>query len=169
AAGVQDPSFVPGHVEAGSGTTEPQHYELRTLFQWLVDNVDLTRQVIFECGHGEGQVVVGGRRVLLQRMATWQLADGGLKLSVPLELQAEISGLLSTSRQRGRLEEAQVQRLAKAWELVGAEVVSATVGTPEPAIFLVHRESAQAVVVAQWPSIEFARCPTGGAGPLSAA
>eukprot|EP00434_Breviolum_minutum_P011873 symbB.v1.2.010475.t1/scaffold679.1/size173156/11 len=64
-----------------------QHYELRSLFEWLVETVNLEQQVVFECGNGEGEVQVGGRRVLLHRMATWQLS-GSLKLSVPLELQA---------------------------------------------------------------------------------
>eukprot|EP00931_Biecheleriopsis_adriatica_P054046 TRINITY_DN31771_c0_g1_i1.p1 TRINITY_DN31771_c0_g1~~TRINITY_DN31771_c0_g1_i1.p1 ORF type:complete len:333 (-),score=75.47 TRINITY_DN31771_c0_g1_i1:167-1165(-) len=157
AAGAES-SLVPGQVQAGSGNAESQQHELRSLFQWLVESVDLSHQVVFECGSGEGEVQVGGRRVLLQRMATWQLSShAGLKLSVPLELQAELAGLLHDARKRGRLAEAQVQTLANSWELVGAEVVAASMGAPEPAIFLVHRQTAQAVVVAQWPSVEFVK------------
>jgi len=98
-------------------------------------------------------------------MATWQLCRGqeGLKLSVPVELQAEIGWMLSEGRSHGCILEAQVDRLARSWELVGAEVVSAAVGCPEPAIFLVHKESAQAIVVAKWPSVEFS---SGGSVPL---
>eukprot|EP00930_Biecheleria_cincta_P023901 TRINITY_DN17186_c0_g1_i1.p1 TRINITY_DN17186_c0_g1~~TRINITY_DN17186_c0_g1_i1.p1 ORF type:complete len:377 (-),score=77.41 TRINITY_DN17186_c0_g1_i1:156-1229(-) len=154
-SGVEDPSLVPNKIQAGNGAADAQHYELRSLFQWLVDSVDLSHQVVFECGSGEGEVHVGGRRVLLQRMATWQLSTG-LKLSVPLELQAEIAGMLTEARQKGRLADSQLHRLASTWELVGAEVVAAP-GTPEPAIFLVHRQTSQAVVVAQWPSVDFVR------------
>eukprot|EP00440_Ansanella_granifera_P005182 gb/GFBE01005621.1/.p1 GENE.gb/GFBE01005621.1/~~gb/GFBE01005621.1/.p1 ORF type:complete len:364 (+),score=63.74 gb/GFBE01005621.1/:1-1092(+) len=160
AAGVNDPTLVPSKINAGSGSSEPQRYELRSLFQWLVETVDLSHQVIFECGSGEGEVQVGGRRVLLQRMATWKLSmqsDSNLKLSVPLDLQAEIAEMLTGARRRGRLDESQLQNLASSWELVGAEVMAASVGTPEPAIFLVHKQTAQAVVIAQWPSVEFVR------------
>mmetsp|Transcript_52796 Transcript_52796/g.98884 ORF Transcript_52796/g.98884 Transcript_52796/m.98884 type:complete len:305 (-) Transcript_52796:121-1035(-) len=153
AMGAQD-DFVPGKVQAGSGTEEPS--ELRSLLEWLVGTVDLQRQVIFECGSGEGEVQVGGRRVTLHRMVTWQMGDSPLKLSVPLELQAEIAGMLTDARQRGRMEEAVLQRLSQTWELMGAEVVSASMGMPEPAIFLVHKGTAQAVVVAKWPAVEFA-------------
>lgn len=167
--GAAEPSLVPTRMNAGSGAPEPQQLsELRSLLQWLVESVDLSRHVVFDCG---GEVTVGGRRVLLQRMATWQLSggvpgghsDAQLKLSVPLDLQAEIAGMLAAARQQGgRMDEAVVQRLADAWEMVGTEVVSAAMGCPEPAIFLVHRESARAITVTQWPSVEFARAAPGG-------
>jgi len=152
-----DASLVPQKIKAGTGTGLDSHYELRSLFQWLVETVNLEQQVVFECGNGEGEVQVGGRHVLLHRMATWQLS-GSLKLSVPLELQAEISGLLLQARKRGRIDE-EVENLYSTWELLSAEVVSATstVSAPEPAIFLVHRQTGQAVVVAKWPTVEFRR------------
>jgi len=153
AVGV-DASLVPQRIQAGSGTMDMQHYELRSLFEWLVETVNLEQQVVFECGNGEGEVQVGGRRVLLHRMATWQLS-GSLKLSVPLELQAEISGVLLQARRRGRVDE-ELENLYSTWELLGAEVVSATsVSAPEPAIFLIHRQTGQALIVAKWPAVEF--------------
>lgn len=170
-----DPSFVPRFIESGgscsSGIAEPaQRREMRSLLQFLVECVDLTQQVVFECGGREGTVTVGGRRVLLQRMAAWRLSvnEGSLaaaaaddparalKLSVPLDLQAEIASMLLAARRKGSIGEMDVQRIAEAWEMVGAEVVSAAVGHPEPAIFLVHRVTTQAMVVAQWPAVEFA-------------
>eukprot|EP00416_Gambierdiscus_australes_P025538 CAMPEP_0171068216 /NCGR_PEP_ID=MMETSP0766_2-20121228/8438_1 /TAXON_ID=439317 /ORGANISM="Gambierdiscus australes, Strain CAWD 149" /LENGTH=375 /DNA_ID=CAMNT_0011524507 /DNA_START=41 /DNA_END=1166 /DNA_ORIENTATION=+ len=170
AVGVAHPSLLPESVHAGSGNPEPQQLsELRSLLHWLAESVDLSHHVVFDCG---GEVMVGGRRVLLQRMATWQLSGsplsatkgcgGGdpsrLKLSVPLELHGEISRMLSSARARGgHLDEATVQRLADSWDIVGTEVVSAAMGCPEPAIFLVHKESAQAITITQWPSVEFAR------------
>ncbi|CAE7255127.1 RPL3 [Symbiodinium necroappetens] len=146
---------------AGSGSEEPS--EFRELLEMLVGAVDLQRQVLFECG-SEGEVQVGGRRVMLHRMVTWQMGDSPLKLSVPMELQAEIAGLLTDARKRGRMEEAVLQRLSSTWELMGAEVVSASgsgagacpsAPLPEPAIFLVHRSTSQAVVVAKWPAVDF--------------
>jgi len=175
-----DPSFVPQYMESGgscgSGITSEaaQRREMRSLFQWLAETVDLTHQVVFECGGREGAVTVGGRRVLLQRMAAWRLtiSEGSLaasaageparalKFSVPLDLQAEIASLVLRARHRGGIGDAELQRLAEAWEMVGAEVVSAAVGRPEPAIFLVHRVTAQAMVLAQWPAVDFGRGPS---------
>eukprot|EP00933_Yihiella_yeosuensis_P036482 TRINITY_DN30238_c0_g1_i1.p1 TRINITY_DN30238_c0_g1~~TRINITY_DN30238_c0_g1_i1.p1 ORF type:complete len:398 (-),score=84.25 TRINITY_DN30238_c0_g1_i1:119-1312(-) len=160
AAGVTDTSLVPGDLRAGSGSTDPrnQNIELRSLLQTLVDNVDLSHQVVFECGSGE-DVIVGGRHVVLRRMAMWQLSQGrqsqsGLKLSVPHDLEDEISNLLQDARKKGRLDDSKVRELSATWELVGTEVVSAAIGEAEPAIFLVHKETSQAVVVAKWPSME---------------
>lgn len=157
AAGVSK-SIVPLEVKAGSGTTNglTQQYELESFLQWAVDTVDLTQQIVFECGNGE--VMVGGRPVMLQRMATWPLrsGSGGLKFSVPFDKQAEIVAMLLASRTGSRCVDAAVaSQLAESWELVGAEVVSNSTSPPDPAIFLVHRKTSQAIVVAQWPAVEF--------------
>lgn len=134
------------------------------MLQWLVESVDLDRHVIFECGTSESEIMVGGRRVQLQRMATWPLLAGsraaGLKLSVPLDMQVEIAEVLVAARARGRMEELVVQRLADSWEMVGAEVASAQVGHPEPAVFFIQRGSTRAMLVGHWPAVEFA--PKGG-------
>jgi hypothetical protein len=165
AVGLADPSLVPKKVSAGSGLPEPpQVAELRSLLRLLAERTDLTRHVVFDCG---GEVSVGGRRVVLRRMATWQLAGSPLgdvasvgsklKLSVPVGMQAEICQILLAARNsEGVAEEALVQRLAEAWELLGTEVVSAAMGRPEPAIFLVHRHSAQAMTLTEWPAVDFA-------------
>lgn len=152
-----DPSVVPQKIKAGGGSLDLRH-ELRSLFEWLVKTVNLEHQVVFECGNGEGEVQVGGRRVLLHRMASWQLSDG-LKLSVPYELQAEISGLLQARERGDRGIDEEVEKLYSTWDLLGAEVVSPTC-SPEPAIFLVQRQTAQAVVVAKWPAVEFQPVPS---------
>lgn len=158
AAGIFDATLAPGRIQAGSGAPESNQLEIQSLIQWLVDTVDLTHQIVFECGNGEGEVVVGGKCVLLQRMAMWKLnaePESKLKLSVPWELQAEIHALLSDSRLRGRIDPVAMQKLSEAWEILGAEVVSAAAGRSDPAIFLVHKTTNQAVVVAQWPAVEF--------------
>lgn len=155
--GASGLSLVPAKFQAGTGSLEPpQHFELRAFLQWLTEAVDLSRQVIFECGAGEGEVEVSGRRVLLRRMAAWTLGGAswdGLKLSVPLDLQPEIAAMLVAAQARGRVEEAMLQRISENWEMVGAEVVSSGTTPPEPAIFLVHRETSQAITVTQWPHV----------------
>ncbi|CAK0897597.1 unnamed protein product [Prorocentrum cordatum] len=158
ALGVADPSLVPAQVRAGSGCGGSQCAELQSLLSWLADGVDTTRQVSFECGGGV--VGVGGRQVLLQRMVSWPLLgpgaleEGGMKLSVPVDLQAEILKLIEDARSPGGLRETTVRRLVDAWEVVGAEVMSAVTGRPEPAVFLVCRETSHAIVVAKWPSVD---------------
>lgn len=164
ALGVTDPSLIPGQVRAGSGCGGSQCAELQSLLGWLADGVDITRQVSFECG--SGAVAVGGRQVLLQRMVSWPLLgsglgaleEGGLKLSVPVDLQAEILKLIEDARGPGGLRETSVRRLADAWEVVGAEVMSAVTGRPEPAVFLVRRETSHAIVVAKWPTVDIPPC-----------
>jgi len=173
-----DSSVVPHLMESGGScgsAAAPEHAqrrELRALVQWIAECVDLTQQVVFECGSREGKVAVGGRRVLLQRMVAWRMAlsEGGpvvaatttsgdparaLKLSVPMVLQAEIVSIILRARHKGGIGEEALQQFAEAWEMVGAEVVSAAAGRPEPAIFLVHRVTGQAMVVARWPAVEF--------------
>lgn len=175
AAGSTSGVLVPAHlcsgVGAGSGivhgsaaTVDFQQLEFRSLLRWLVENVDLNHQVVFECGGGDGYVMVGDRRVLLQRMASWPLFAPGatrggpdvLKFSVPLDMQGELMSLIVDARSRGRLSEFRLQNFIDEWELVAAEVVSTTAGgASEPAIFLVHRETAQSIIVAHWPTVSF--------------
>jgi len=179
-AGVAETGFVPGHISSGAGgggAGAAAHPELRSLLEWLADCVDLARQVNFECGAGGAGVAVGGRRVLLQRMAAMPLGPGNaskLQLSVPLEMLGEVTAMLQAVRGRGgRAGEAELARVAQRWEIVAAEMVSAATGQQEPAIFLVHRGAedgaecgvgsvgesplARAIVVAQWPSVDFAQ------------
>lgn len=159
AAGIFQASFVPALLQAGAGSPlEAARFEMQQLLQWLVDTVDLSQQLIFECGQNEGEVLVGGRHVLLARMAMWPLAVTNLKLSVPCELQADIAQLFIESRARGKLDPAAVSAFSEAWDILGAEVHSAA--GRDPAIFLVHRTTNQAVVVAQWPSVEMHGRPT---------
>lgn len=167
AVGVANPSFVPHGLRTGAGAgvcCEALHPELRSLLEWLAECVDFTRKVTFECGSDGAGVNVGGRRVLLQRMAAMPLGPGNsskVQLSVPVELQAEITELIFKVRaSSGKAGVADVAKLAEQWELLGAEMVSAATGQQEPAIFLVSRKEsiqpARAIVIAQWPSVDFA-------------
>jgi len=79
----------------------------------------------------------------------------GLKLSVPVDLQADIVRIILSARSPSGLGETAIHKLAESWEMVGAEVVSAVTGQPEPAVFLVSRSTSHAIVVADWPTVEF--------------
>jgi len=143
-------------MQAGKVLADTHQLELRQLMQWLATTIDLSQQVMFDCGTGKELMQVGGKSVNMQRMVAWQLVPSdGLKLSVPVDLQAEVATLLAEAQARGRFSESVFQRFADAWELVSAEVAS-SVGVVEPAIFLVHRETSEAIVCARWPVVDFA-------------
>mmetsp|Transcript_24716 Transcript_24716/g.70888 ORF Transcript_24716/g.70888 Transcript_24716/m.70888 type:complete len:330 (+) Transcript_24716:114-1103(+) len=168
--GVADAGLVPKNMVAGSGgASETANLELKSLLEWLAQTADFTQQAQFECGGGGVCVAVGARRVAFRGMCAMPLRSGAgepskLQLSVPAEMRSELAVLLGAVRRRGGSASAmEVTRVAESWELVAAEMASAA-GQLEPAIFLVRRPSdgesdaapAQAMVVAQWPSIDFA-------------
>lgn len=159
AAGTADstsPALVPSAMQAGKSIADTHHLELRQLMQWLAVTIDLSQQVMFDCGAGKELMQVGGKSVNMQRMVAWQLnPSDGLKLSVPVGLQAEVATLLAEAQARGGFSESTFQSFADAWEMVSAEVASA-LGVVEPAIFLVCRETSEAIVCARWPMVDFA-------------
>jgi hypothetical protein len=147
-------SLVPAHMQAGKDHSDDKQLELRHLLQWLAKNVDLSQHVVFDCG-GKGLMQVGSKNVNMHRMVAWQLpCSQDLKLSVPIELQAEVVPLLAESQSRGHFPESLVQHFADGWELVNAEVASAP-GIAEPAMFLVCCATSQAIVCARWPLLDF--------------
>jgi len=149
-------SLVPGRVCAGGSSTSLERLDFQSLLQWLADSVDLSETVVFECGNGDSEVVVSGRTVSLQRMAAWRVSGSGdLKLSVPLEMQSEVASMLTDMRSRGNVEAQDVLRLSDVWDLEPAEVLPCGMGCTEPATFLINRKSRQAIVVAEWPAVEF--------------
>jgi len=155
-ADTSSPTLVPSAMQAGKIIADTQHMELRQLMQWLAITIDLSQQVMFDCGAGKELMQVGGKSVNMQRMVAWQLVPSdGLKLSVPVGLQAEVATLLAEAQARGRFSESTFQRFADSWEMVSAEVASA-LGVVEPAIFLVCRETSEAMVCARWPMVDFA-------------
>jgi len=154
-AGHSSSSLVPATMQAGKILADAQQLELRRLLQWLATSVDLSQHVIFDCGAGKGLMQVGGKSVNMHRMAAWQLPPSeGLKLSVPVDILAEVATLLAEAQARGRLPEDVFQCFAADWELISAEVASAP-GVVEPAIFLVNCKTSQAIVCACWPVVDF--------------
>jgi len=165
ASGVKDgESLIPASLKSGGGrkNAETCTAEHRSLLEWLAEVVDLSRQTVF---HAPGEVHIGEHKVPLGRMVQWHIsttAAGSLKLSVPRDLETEITALLSRARRR-ILGNNELWQIREDWELLGADVASE--GETHPAIFLVHRTSAQAVVVASWPTLTPAFL-AGGAPPL---
>merc|ERR1719506_2073347 len=99
---------------------------------------------------------VGSKNVNMHRMVAWQLPSrDGLKLSVPIEMQAELIPLLMEAQAKGKLSDSMLQTFADDWELVNAEVASSPTST-EPATFLVCSRTLQAMVCARWPLLDFA-------------
>jgi len=151
ASGIQDASLIPANLRAGPHSPDHQMSELGSLIQWLSDTVDLDAHAMFEVG---SDVQVGERITTLGRMVQWRLPSAsGQKLSVPAELQQDIASLLRVTRSRGSVDYAQLHDFAKLWEIVGAEVMSQA--GVEPAIFLINRETSQAMVVGCWPAMDF--------------
>jgi len=151
ASGITDASLIPANLRAGPHTSDQSASELGELLKWLAESVDLDGHAMFDVG---GEIQVGERSAMLGRMVQWRLPTAsGQKLSVPLELRDEIAALLKTTRDRGAAECSQLDQLAAVWEIVGAEISTGT-GT-EPAIFLINRETSQAMVVGCWPAVDF--------------
>lgn len=155
-SGVRDnASLVPASLSAGAGASSQRgaslaEAEQRSLLEWLASVVDTRRQALF---NAPGAVHVGEHEITLGRMVQWHLeAAGDLRVSVPRDLEEDFSALLQRARQ-GTLGSAEMRKLGQAWELLGADVAVAERTEAVPAIFLIHRESAQAVIVAAWPSI----------------
>merc|ERR1712224_835955 len=148
AFGIQDSSLIPKNLRCGGRQLEdPATTTMKSMITWLADTCDPTRTFMFDVG---SEVDMGGRPVFLGRMVAWHLS-GGQKLSVPEELQEEVGALLASAR-RGVFDQGQLQQFVATWEMVGADV--AAEGPTRPAIFLVHREMAQAIVVAAWPTFQ---------------
>lgn len=149
AAGVSR-SLVPDNLRVGGRGSDLRCFELQSLLRWVSDHVDIAKHSILDVGY---EVSIAGRQVSLRRTVQWRLnLPEDLKLSVPVELYAEVVEVLQASRARGAASEACARRLAESWEIVVAEIVPAGAARAEPAVFLVHVKKPQAMLVATWPS-----------------
>eukprot|EP00929_Paragymnodinium_shiwhaense_P040565 TRINITY_DN21169_c0_g1_i1.p1 TRINITY_DN21169_c0_g1~~TRINITY_DN21169_c0_g1_i1.p1 ORF type:complete len:491 (+),score=84.82 TRINITY_DN21169_c0_g1_i1:139-1611(+) len=150
---AEDPSLVPADLRAGGSNTssaaELATQEHERLLEWLADIADMSQQIVF---NAPGEFNVGGHRLTLGCMVQWPLAGatGGLKLSVPVHLEQTIVSLLARAR-KGLLGKTELCQLAQAWELVCADVASEE--KVQPSIFLVHRETLQALIISSWPPL----------------
>jgi len=151
ASGISDASLIPADLRSGPRAPDQVTSEFGTLIQWLAETVDFEGHAVFDVG---GDVQVGERNATMGRMVQWRLPNtNGQKLSVPVDWQKEIEALLKATRRQGAVDFSQLGQLAKRLEIVGAEIMSER--SAEPAIFLIHRESSQAMVVGCWPAEDF--------------
>eukprot|EP00928_Gymnodinium_smaydae_P019396 TRINITY_DN17432_c0_g1_i1.p1 TRINITY_DN17432_c0_g1~~TRINITY_DN17432_c0_g1_i1.p1 ORF type:complete len:406 (+),score=93.04 TRINITY_DN17432_c0_g1_i1:90-1220(+) len=159
AAGVSADGFgvVPGALDlrAGSppGDTIEQLKEcLIELVPWLADNVDMSKEVVFNAC---GELSVGKHSLKLGRMASWPLAaDSGLRFSVPLPLREEVAALLKAARgrpKRSGAAEALAAELSDRWDMVCADMEGSTPGEEVSAILLMDPNTSSAMVVSNWP------------------
>jgi len=152
--GANGDSLIPetmgtgGKVRATAMKADLQTSEHKRLIEWLAENCDLTsKQALWI----EPEVNVGGHRALLGQMVQWALnGPGGLRLSAPVEVERELVALLMSTH-RGLLGPKQLEDFAENWLLVTTDLVADNVATP--ALFLIHKESQKAIVVAAWPNI----------------
>eukprot|EP00450_Noctiluca_scintillans_P040501 CAMPEP_0194479128 /NCGR_PEP_ID=MMETSP0253-20130528/2348_1 /TAXON_ID=2966 /ORGANISM="Noctiluca scintillans" /LENGTH=344 /DNA_ID=CAMNT_0039318305 /DNA_START=49 /DNA_END=1083 /DNA_ORIENTATION=+ len=147
-AGVHDgASLIPGSVR--SGGQQDSAAELKTLLEWLAERVNLSEETAY---HTEGEWTIGAHCIEWGRMVTWSLTGVSQKLSVPADFRDEVIRLLVSTRTRGKVNDAEVQKFALQWSLLGVDVV--TNGETVPAIFLINEEVSSTVIVADWPVVE---------------
>lgn len=173
AIGADTISMVPEHICSGPAHDDVANkasWELKNFLLWLAESVDTSFQVCFEGASGD-DVMVGGRRISLDRMVAMPLhagpgkRSGQWQLSVPMELRPDVMNLMETVRSRGvASSDNEAAKLTDNWELVSADMQVAASGRHEPAIFLVRRghpsvragnSAMRAIVVAQWPGVDF--------------
>jgi len=145
ASGIQDASLIPKHLKCGGHREDTSVLEVQSLIEWLREQCLFTETSVFEVG---AEVQVGVHDVFLGRMMSWLLTDGEMKLSVPQQLEHEIRTLLRP----GQLAQSVLQDFALEWEMVGAEV--AAEGSTQPAIFMIHRETKEAIIIGAWPVVQ---------------
>eukprot|EP00928_Gymnodinium_smaydae_P033052 TRINITY_DN23787_c0_g1_i1.p1 TRINITY_DN23787_c0_g1~~TRINITY_DN23787_c0_g1_i1.p1 ORF type:complete len:457 (+),score=91.62 TRINITY_DN23787_c0_g1_i1:45-1373(+) len=152
--GRENASLIPSELRAGAGSAGRSSLDLaagecKSLLEWLAASVDTSRGTAF---NAPGGVQISEREVHLGHMVQWHLRGvaGGLKLSVPRDRESEILALLGKARGE-KLSQTELWQVGEEWEMLGADV--ACEHENQPAIFLVHRASAQALVVAAWPSL----------------
>lgn len=149
AVGLQDESLIPNEMRCGAGAKGSQTtVEMERLLKFLADSADDQKKTRFQA---EGQMRVGEYTVMLGNMACWSL-PGGLKLNCPVDLEEDLSSLLSRAR-RGIFCEEELLKLTRIWKMLLTEVVHS--GSSKAAIFLLHHETEQAIIISDWPTITF--------------
>jgi hypothetical protein len=152
-SGVSE-SLIPKEFRSGGGSSSkssPLTLAIKELIEWLAEKVDSTENTPnFRVGD---EIPLGAdNSVTLGRMAAFNIsASGGQLLSVPFDLKPEIAGLLSRTRSRGnKASDVDVSDFVANWDMLITEVPTAENSTV-PAIFLVEKAAARAIVVAAWP------------------
>lgn len=142
-------SMIPSNLQAGcpSAAVNPQAEHLQRMFSWLADNVILEKPIQFHaCGC---QLCVDGRPVQMGDVVQWGLGQTNLRLSVPAEMAAEISTLLSaTKMNRNALCEKRFNAIIDMWELTTGD---APFEGASAVTLLTHRVSQVTCIIANFP------------------
>jgi len=160
AQGVKDESTIPANLRAGGSPEEPglKFLEQRRLLEWLAEVCDLTSR---KTCNVVGDLYVAGYKAVIGHGVQWPLSvPDGLSLTIPIELESAIVGMLSKAR-RSLLSLDDFERFATEWDMLSVEMC--VEGDTMPGLFLVRREDAAAIVVSAWPKLP----PSIGAGASS--
>lgn len=137
---------------AGESAEEQRSNELHTFLRWLAEHADLSRVEVFDVGY---DVDVAGRFVQMQRIAQFPLTNatgGQLRMSIPIEHQESITGLLAATKACGGVDAESLRRFCAVWDLVPGELMTAARRSAEPAVLLALRGAPQGILVASWPT-----------------
>jgi len=135
---------VPDQMQTGAAGN-PRAEELRRIFQWLADKAVLEEPRAF---NANSDLIMGSQQVHLRNIVQWRLT-GDLRLSVPEELAAEISNMLSAAKADGKFfSEAKATSIINEWVLTTSELLSET---PTGVTLLTHSVSQRSCLVANFP------------------
>lgn len=148
--GVQDESVIPEGLGAGGSPEDPmlKFLEHKRLLEWLAEVCDLaTRKTC----NVVGDLYVAGYKAVIGHGVQWSLSvPDELSLTIPIELESTIVGILSKAR-RSLLSMEDLDRFASEWDMLSVEMC--VEGEGMPGLFLIRREDSTAIVVSAWPKL----------------
>jgi hypothetical protein len=147
-------STVPPTMQAGPGNSgpsgvagNPQTEELRRMFAWLAEYVELEDPIQFNAS--DHNLVVAGQPVRMDNIVQWRLSQTDLRLTVPEELASEISNLLAaTKMNRNAMCDAKAKDILDSWLLTTGQPPSENMSA---VTLLTHRDSHVSCIVANFP------------------
>lgn len=148
-AGQPCSSAVPLTIAAGISDVagNPQAEELRRMFLWLAEQVELEGPIHFDAS--SHNLTVAGREVPMGNIVQWRLKQTDLRLSVPSELASEVSNLLSATKMNPKtMCETKAKAVLDSWLLTSGEAPSETTSA---VTLLTHRVSQVTCIVANFP------------------
>jgi hypothetical protein len=148
--GEQRSSIAPDSIGAGhaGAVGNPQADELRRLFSWLAEQVELEDTIQFDAS--AHNLTVAGQQVHMGNIVQWCLRESDLRLTVPDELASEVSSLLAAAKMdRNILCDAKAKAILDSWLLTTNEPPSETTSA---VTLLTHRQSQVNCIVANFPA-----------------
>jgi len=149
--GQERSSIVPDKIAAGNSgpgsVSNPQAEEVRRMFAWLAEQVDLDETIEFDAS--QHNLAVAGQQVRMGRIVQWRLKEGDLRLTVPQDLASEVSHVLAAAKVNpSTLCDASARVIMESWLLSinqpPSEATSAVT-------LLTHRQSLETCIVANFP------------------